>query len=79
MVWQTVRVFAMCLSKDFRDAYKGLRTALMGSEGGEEPQWRYCIQDTNTVLGESPVSVKWNGMWLTGAFCRFRDRRHFCP
>ncbi|XP_018573332.1 endothelin-converting enzyme homolog isoform X1 [Anoplophora glabripennis] len=51
MVWQTVRVFAMCLSKDFRDAYKGLRTALMGSEGGEEPQWRYCIQDTNTVLG----------------------------
>ncbi|KAJ8939317.1 hypothetical protein NQ314_011175 [Rhamnusium bicolor] len=51
MVWQTVRVFTICLSKAFRDAYKGLRTALMGSEGGEEPQWRYCIQDTNTVLG----------------------------
>lgn len=51
MVWQTVRVFTVCLSKAFRDAYKGLRTALMGSEGGEEPQWRYCIQDTNSVLG----------------------------
>ncbi|XP_056638014.1 endothelin-converting enzyme homolog isoform X2 [Diorhabda sublineata] len=51
MVWQTVRVFTVCLSKAFRDAYKGLRTALMGTEGGEEPQWRYCIQDTNSVLG----------------------------
>nr|XP_023014776.1 endothelin-converting enzyme homolog isoform X2 [Leptinotarsa decemlineata] len=51
MVWQTVRVFTVCLSKAFRDAYRGLRTALMGSETGEEPQWRYCIQDTNTVLG----------------------------
>ncbi|KAJ8916510.1 hypothetical protein NQ315_000152 [Exocentrus adspersus] len=51
MVWQTVRVFTVCLSKAFRDAYKGLRTALLGSEGGEEPQWRYCVQDTNTVLG----------------------------
>lgn len=51
MVWQTVRVFTVCLSKAFRDAYKGLRVALMGSESGEEPQWRYCIQDTNSVLG----------------------------
>ncbi|CAH1118459.1 unnamed protein product [Phaedon cochleariae] len=51
MVWQTVRVFTVCLSKAFRDAYKGLRTALMGSDGAEEPQWRYCIQDTNSVLG----------------------------
>ncbi|XP_044260101.1 endothelin-converting enzyme homolog isoform X2 [Tribolium madens] len=51
LVWQTVRVFTGCLSKAFRDAYKGLRKALMGSEGGEEPQWRYCVQDTNNVLG----------------------------
>ncbi|XP_028131382.1 endothelin-converting enzyme homolog isoform X3 [Diabrotica virgifera virgifera] len=51
MVWQTVRVFTVCLSKAFRDAYKGLRIALMGQEGGEQPQWRYCIQDTNSVLG----------------------------
>ncbi|KAJ8982237.1 hypothetical protein NQ317_013539 [Molorchus minor] len=51
MVWQTVRLFTVCLSKAFRDAYKGLRTAIMGTESGEEPQWRYCIQDTNNVLG----------------------------
>jgi membrane metallo-endopeptidase-like protein 1 len=51
LVWQTVRVFSGCLSKAFRDAYKGLRKALMGSESGEEPQWRYCVQDTNNVLG----------------------------
>lgn len=41
LVWQTVRSFTACLSKAFRDAYKGLRKALIGSEGGEEP-WRYC-------------------------------------
>ncbi|XP_044763653.1 endothelin-converting enzyme homolog isoform X2 [Coccinella septempunctata] len=51
LIWQTVRSFTGCLSKAFRDAYKGLKKALMGSEGGEEPQWRYCIQDTNNVLG----------------------------
>lgn len=51
MVWQTVRTFTGCLSKAFRDAYKGLRKALIGSEGGEEPQWRFCVQDTNNVLG----------------------------
>ncbi|KAK9886551.1 hypothetical protein WA026_016825 [Henosepilachna vigintioctopunctata] len=51
MIWQTVKSFTGCLSKAFRDSYKGLRKALMGSEGGEEPQWRYCIQDTNNVLG----------------------------
>lgn len=52
MVWQVVKSYAAYLSKDFRDAYKGLRIALMGSEGSEEPQWKYCIQDTNTVLGK---------------------------
>lgn len=50
MVWQTVRTFTACLSKAFRDAYKGLRKALMGSDGGEEP-WRYCVSDTNNVIG----------------------------
>jgi membrane metallo-endopeptidase-like protein 1 len=49
-VWQTVRNFAACLSKAFRDAYKNLRKALIGSDGGEEP-WRYCVTDTNNVLG----------------------------
>ncbi|CAG2061727.1 unnamed protein product, partial [Timema podura] len=38
------------LSKAFRDAYKGLRKALVGSEGGEE-SWRYCVSDTNNVIG----------------------------
>ncbi|XP_066144511.1 endothelin-converting enzyme homolog isoform X2 [Euwallacea fornicatus] len=51
LVWQTVKVFVSYLSKPFRDAYKGLRAALSGPDGAEEPQWRYCIQDTNTVLG----------------------------
>ncbi|XP_025407064.1 endothelin-converting enzyme homolog [Sipha flava] len=50
LVWQTVRAVTPYLSKVFRDAYKGLRKALLGSEGGEEP-WRYCISDTNNVLG----------------------------
>uniref|UniRef100_A0AAR5Q8X8 Endothelin-converting enzyme 1 n=1 Tax=Dendroctonus ponderosae TaxID=77166 RepID=A0AAR5Q8X8_DENPD len=51
LVWQTIRTFSPYLSKPFRDAYKGLRLALMGSDASEEPQWRYCIQDTNNVLG----------------------------
>jgi endothelin-converting enzyme len=45
-----VRSLTACLSKAFRDAYNGLRKALVGSEGGEEP-WRYCVTDTNNVLG----------------------------
>lgn len=50
LVWQTVRSLTSCLAKAFRDAYKGLRKALLGSEGGEEP-WRYCVTDTNNVMG----------------------------
>uniref|UniRef100_A0A1Q3G4E4 Putative m13 family peptidase n=4 Tax=Culex tarsalis TaxID=7177 RepID=A0A1Q3G4E4_CULTA len=50
LVWQTVRTLTACLSKAFRDAYKGLRKALIGSDGGEEP-WRYCVSDTTNVLG----------------------------
>lgn len=50
LVWQTVRGFTSCLSKPFRDAYKGLRKALIGSDGGEEP-WRYCVSDTNNAIG----------------------------
>ncbi|KAB0791750.1 hypothetical protein PPYR_03550 [Photinus pyralis] len=52
LMWQTVKTFTSFLSKAFRDAYKGLRKVLLGTtEGGEEPQWRYCIADTNNVLG----------------------------
>uniref|UniRef100_A0A336LY78 CSON004984 protein n=1 Tax=Culicoides sonorensis TaxID=179676 RepID=A0A336LY78_CULSO len=50
LIWQTVRSFTACLSKVFRDAYKGLRKALIGSDGGEEP-WRYCVTDTNNAIG----------------------------
>ncbi|XP_008209638.1 endothelin-converting enzyme homolog isoform X1 [Nasonia vitripennis] len=50
LVWQTVRSLTSCLSKPFRDAYKGLRKALIGSEGREE-QWRYCVNDANNVMG----------------------------
>ncbi|XP_066996850.2 endothelin-converting enzyme homolog [Anabrus simplex] len=50
LVWQTVRSLTACLSKAFRDAYKGLRKALNGSEGGEEP-WRYCVTDTSNLIG----------------------------
>jgi Peptidase family M13 len=54
LVWQTVRNFAACLSKAFRDAYKNLRKALIGSDGGEEP-WRYCVTDTSN--GEKILKV----------------------
>ncbi|XP_011301626.1 endothelin-converting enzyme 1 isoform X2 [Fopius arisanus] len=50
LVWQTVRSLTAFLSKPFREAYKGLRKALIGSEGREE-QWRYCVSDTNNVMG----------------------------
>ncbi|KAK0166542.1 hypothetical protein PV328_004952 [Microctonus aethiopoides] len=50
LVWQTVRSLTAFLSKPFREAYKGLRKALIGSEGREE-QWRYCVTDTNNVMG----------------------------
>ncbi|KAF5279864.1 hypothetical protein FQA39_LY18209 [Lamprigera yunnana] len=51
-LWQTVKTFSSFLSKAFRDAYKGLRKVLLGTiDGGDEPQWRYCIADTNNVLG----------------------------
>lgn len=50
LVWQMVRSLTACLSKNFRDAYKGLRKALLGSDGGEEP-WRYCVADTSNAIG----------------------------
>ena len=49
-MWQTVRSLAPCLSKPFRDAYKGLRKVLIGSEG-REVQWRTCVNDANNVMG----------------------------
>ncbi|XP_054713276.1 endothelin-converting enzyme homolog isoform X1 [Uloborus diversus] len=48
--WTLVQGLTSCLSKSFREAYKVLRKALVGSEGGESP-WRYCVSDTNGVIG----------------------------
>ena len=45
-----MRSLTAFLSKPFREAYKGLRKALIGSEGREE-QWRYCVSDANNVMG----------------------------
>lgn len=68
MVWQTVKSYAAYLSKAFRDAYKGLRVALMGSEDGEEPQWKYCIQDTNNVLGEEKYTCNYEPSYYIKSF-----------
>ncbi|XP_076306637.1 M13 family metallopeptidase neprilysin 3 isoform X2 [Tachypleus tridentatus] len=48
--WSIVQGLVSCLSKPFREASKILRKALIGSEGGETP-WRYCVGDTNNVIG----------------------------
>ncbi|KAF6212861.1 hypothetical protein GE061_010571 [Apolygus lucorum] len=50
LVWQMVNSLRSCLSKNFRDTYKGVKKALLGTEGGEE-SWRYCVQDTNNLMG----------------------------
>lgn len=50
LVWQAVRQMIGYLSKPFRESQKGLRKVLFGSEGSLE-NWRYCIADTNNVLG----------------------------
>ncbi|RWS21777.1 Endothelin-converting enzyme 2-like protein [Leptotrombidium deliense] len=48
--WSVVQSLSSCLSKPFREAAKILRKALIGSEGTESP-WRYCVSDTNNVMG----------------------------
>ena len=49
-IWHVIRSFTSSLSKAFRVAAKILQKALIGSDGGEE-QWRYCVEDTNNVIG----------------------------
>ena len=39
-----------CLSKAFRNAYKTLQKALVGTDE-EEEAWRSCVDETNAVLG----------------------------
>lgn len=50
MAWSVIQSLIATLPKNFRDASKVLRKALIGSEG-IEVSWRYCVTDTNTVMG----------------------------
>ncbi|KAK3105380.1 hypothetical protein FSP39_023788 [Pinctada imbricata] len=50
ILWHVVSAMTPYLSKPFRNARKVLTEALSGTTGGEE-LWRYCITDTDGVLG----------------------------
>lgn len=50
MAWSLFQTLTASLPKSFRDASKGLRKALYGSES-IEVTWRYCVSDTNQVMG----------------------------
>lgn len=50
MAWSVIQSLIATLPKNFRDASKALRKALIGSEG-IEVSWRYCVTDTNQVMG----------------------------
>lgn len=50
MAWSVIQSLVATLPKSFRDASRPLRKALIGSEG-IEVSWRYCVSETNTVMG----------------------------
>jgi predicted metalloendopeptidase len=50
LIWQMTHSLAFYLSKDFRNAFKNLRKVLTGTQG-EDESWRYCVADTNSVVG----------------------------
>jgi predicted metalloendopeptidase len=50
MAWSVIQSLIATLPKNIRDASKVLRKALIGSEG-IEVSWRYCVTDTNQVMG----------------------------
>ncbi|XP_071145795.1 endothelin-converting enzyme homolog isoform X1 [Mytilus edulis] len=50
LVVHVIKTMANYLSRPFRDARKILTEALSGVTGGDE-LWRYCISDTDSVLG----------------------------
>ncbi|XP_014239311.1 endothelin-converting enzyme homolog isoform X5 [Cimex lectularius] len=50
LVWQMVNSQRVYLSRNFRDTYKGMKKAILGTEGGEE-SWRFCVSDTAAILG----------------------------
>lgn len=50
LAWTVFQSLVATLPKNFRDASKQLRKALIGSEG-TEVSWRYCVTDTNQLMG----------------------------
>ncbi|XP_066972387.1 endothelin-converting enzyme homolog isoform X3 [Macrobrachium rosenbergii] len=50
LVWQVIKNYIGFLSRDFREAAKGLEKAQMGVEGTEE-LWRECVGATDVALG----------------------------
>lgn len=50
LVWQMINSLTSYLSKPFRDARKILQKAVVGTDVSEV-LWRYCISDTNNVIG----------------------------
>ncbi|XP_050438919.1 endothelin-converting enzyme homolog isoform X2 [Adelges cooleyi] len=56
LAWQTVWALSPYLSKDFRNAYNDLRKVILGEEGMDDA-WRYCITDTNSILGFATSSL----------------------
>nr|XP_022340096.1 endothelin-converting enzyme homolog isoform X2 [Crassostrea virginica] len=50
LLWHVVSSLTSYLSKPFRNAKKILTEALSGTTGGED-LWRYCITDTDDVVG----------------------------
>ncbi|KAG9508882.1 hypothetical protein GZH46_02612, partial [Fragariocoptes setiger] len=50
LAWSVVQSLVSTMPKQYREASKILRRALIGSEG-QEITWRYCVSDTNSVMG----------------------------
>ncbi|XP_048247590.1 endothelin-converting enzyme homolog isoform X1 [Haliotis rufescens] len=50
LMWSVVKSLAPYLSKPFREAKKTFTQVMTGVTGNEE-MWRYCITDTDVVLG----------------------------
>jgi len=50
MMWHLVKLMSQFLSKPFQDVRKEFMKVLTGISG-EEEQWRYCVADTDSVLG----------------------------
>jgi endothelin-converting enzyme len=50
MIWHVVKMLTSYLSKPFQDIKKEFLKVLSGVSGDEE-QWRYCVSDTDGILG----------------------------